>query len=79
VVAIGAVVSTLAACSDQAPVAAPGTLTAAPDGLAAFFTRGAADPAAPTPAMADYLDRVGNENGAYDVGDLRKWLRTQGP
>jgi M6 family metalloprotease-like protein len=49
-----------------------------PASLAAYFT-GATDPAAPTPAMADYLDRAGNGNGGYDVGDLRKWLRTQVP
>jgi len=32
-----------------------------------------------TPGEADYLDEVGNANGRYDVGDLRKWLRTQQP
>ncbi|MBM4183526.1 MAG: hypothetical protein FJ207_04775 [Gemmatimonadetes bacterium] len=47
--------------------------------LAAYFTRGAAGSGAPTPAQVDYLDRVGNANGAYDVGDLRKWLRTHAP
>jgi M6 family metalloprotease-like protein len=26
----------------------------------------------------DYLDDVGNQNGSYDVGDLRKWLRLSG-
>ena len=26
-----------------------------------------------------YLDAAGNDNGAYDVGDLRKWLRTHAP
>jgi hypothetical protein len=50
-----------------------------PDELASFFTRGAHGPASPTPGMADYLDRTGNQNGAYDVGDLRKWLRTRSP
>jgi hypothetical protein len=50
-----------------------------PEELAAFFTRGAADPASPAPAMADYLDHTGNQNGSYDVGDLRKWLRTNEP
>ncbi len=29
-----------------------------------------------TTAKAGYLDLVGNDNGVYDVGDLRKWLRT---
>ena len=28
-----------------------------------------------TPAELAYLDTVGNGNGGYDVGDLRKWLR----
>ena len=32
-----------------------------------------------TPGEFDYLDSVGNQNGMYDVGDLRKWLREQGP
>ncbi len=26
-------------------------------------------------SFLDYLDEVGNDNGRYDVGDLRKWLR----
>jgi M6 family metalloprotease-like protein len=30
-----------------------------------------------TPGELAYLDEVGNANGAYDVGDLRKWLREQ--
>ncbi len=29
-------------------------------------------------AEADYLDAVGNGNGRYDVGDLRRWLREAG-
>lgn len=28
-----------------------------------------------SPGEASYLDSVGNDNGRYDVGDLRKWLR----
>jgi M6 family metalloprotease-like protein len=28
-----------------------------------------------TPGELDYLDDVGNANGTYDVGDLRRWLR----
>jgi hypothetical protein len=32
-----------------------------------------------TPGELSYLDQIGNQNGAYDVGDLRKWLREQGP
>jgi len=28
------------------------------------------------PEELDYLDDRGNRNGGYDVGDLRKWLRT---
>jgi M6 family metalloprotease-like protein len=28
-----------------------------------------------TPGETAYLDEVGNANGQYDVGDLRKWLR----
>lgn len=55
------------------------TWTPTTENLAVFFTRGPRDPAAPTPAMADYLDRTGNDNGACDVGDLRKWLRTRAP
>jgi len=47
--------------------------------LATFFTRGASDPGSPTPAMADYLDRMGNQNGVYDVGDLRRWMATSEP
>ncbi len=31
-----------------------------------------------TAGELDYLDSVGNRNGRYDVGDLRKWLREQG-
>ncbi len=31
-----------------------------------------------TPGELDYLDAVGNANGTYDVGDLRRWLREQG-
>ncbi|MEQ1855032.1 MAG: M6 family metalloprotease domain-containing protein [Longimicrobiales bacterium] len=60
---------------------ASGATTWAPDpeGLAAFFTSGGTDPTAPTGAMADYLDQVGNANGAYDVGDLRRWLATHTP
>jgi hypothetical protein len=30
---------------------------------------------APTAADEEYLDASGNANGAYDVGDLRAWLR----
>jgi hypothetical protein len=32
-----------------------------------------------TPQELSYLDDRGNQNGSYDVGDLRKWLRSQGP
>ncbi len=32
-----------------------------------------------TPGELDYLDSIGNQNGAYDVGDLRKFLREQMP
>jgi hypothetical protein len=28
-----------------------------------------------TPGETAYLDEIGNGNGRYDVGDLRKWLR----
>ncbi len=31
-----------------------------------------------TAGELDYLDEVGNQNGSYDVGDLRKWLRLNG-
>jgi M6 family metalloprotease-like protein len=30
---------------------------------------------APDAARLGYLDAVGNQNGQYDVGDLRRWLR----
>ncbi|MDE0898401.1 MAG: immune inhibitor A [Longimicrobiales bacterium] len=33
------------------------------------------DRAGITPGEAAYLDEVGNANGQYDLGDLRKWLR----
>ncbi len=46
------------------------------EGLAAFFTVGPSDPTAPRAPMAAYLDQVGNDNGACDVGDLRRWLNT---
>ena len=36
------------------------------------------DSAPLTSGELDYLDSVGNQSGAYDVGDLRKWLREQG-
>ena len=26
----------------------------------------------------DYLDEIGNDNGRFDVGDLRKWIRSKG-
>lgn len=29
-------------------------------------------------AETDYLDSIGNDNGRYDVGDLRRWLREGG-
>jgi M6 family metalloprotease-like protein len=32
-----------------------------------------------TPGETDYLDEMGNANGTYDVGDLRKWLRENPP
>jgi len=31
-----------------------------------------------SPGERVYLDQIGNNNGRYDVGDLRKWLRSQG-
>lgn len=33
------------------------------------------DPSILTPGELTHLDEVGNTNGDYDVGDLRKWLR----
>jgi len=54
--------------------------TAAPsiavETLLQFFLGGGAT--ALTPAEMAYLDAVGNKNGQYDVGDLRKWLREGG-
>jgi immune inhibitor A len=41
------------------------------------FLQSSADPL--TPGELAYLDEVGNGNGRYDVGDLRKWLREQAP
>jgi hypothetical protein len=32
-----------------------------------------------TPGQQGYLDVTGNHDGVYDVGDLRKWLRSQAP
>jgi M6 family metalloprotease-like protein len=32
-----------------------------------------------TPGELQYLDELGNGNGMYDVGDLRKWLREMSP
>lgn len=32
-----------------------------------------------SPGEASYLDEVGNANGRYDVGDLRRWLREGDP
>jgi M6 family metalloprotease-like protein len=49
-----------------------------PEDLAAFLVAPSGAPAL-TPTMAAYLDRVGNDNGGYDVGDLRRWLRTNEP
>jgi len=40
-----------------------------------FFLGG--EPALTQPEV-NYLDAVGNDNGQYDVGDLRMWLR-EGP
>ncbi len=31
-----------------------------------------------TDGEREYLDEVGNDNGRFDVGDLRNWLRTNG-
>lgn len=45
-------------------------------GLLRSFLQSAGDPL--TPGELEYLDDTGNQNGAYDVGDLRKWLRTNG-
>jgi hypothetical protein len=32
-----------------------------------------------TEARRGYIDAVGNGNGGYDVGDVRRWLRERGP
>lgn len=50
--------------------------TVAVESLLQFFLGG--DAPALTPALRAYLDAVGNKNGQYDVGDLRKWLREGG-
>jgi hypothetical protein len=44
--------------------------------LVQSFLQSGAEPL--TPGELDYLDEVGNANGRYDVGDLRKWLRENG-
>jgi M6 family metalloprotease-like protein len=31
-----------------------------------------------SPGEKHYIDQVGNDNGRYDVGDLRKWIRQNG-
>jgi immune inhibitor A len=47
------------------------------DALLQRFLVSGADPL--TPGELDYLDTLGNGNGGYDVGDLRKWLRERAP
>ena len=44
--------------------------------LQAFLRSGAS---ALTSVEVDYLDDGGNQNGRYDVGDLRAWLRRKAP
>ncbi len=46
------------------------------DALYRTFLLSPGDPL--TPGESAYLDDLGNANGRYDVGDLRKWLREAG-
>ena len=39
------------------------------------FLQSSAEPL--TAGELSHLDALGNQNGGYDVGDLRKWLREQ--
>lgn len=53
---------------------APRAWSAAPDELLRPFLDDPGETLAPEELL--YLDDRGNQNGGYDVGDLRKWLRT---
>lgn len=57
-------------------VSASGEWTVELGSLVQSFLQSGAEPL--TPGELDYLDEVGNANGRYDVGDLRKWLRENG-
>jgi len=46
------------------------------ESLLQYYLQSEAQPL--TPGELEYMDSVGNDNGRYDVGDLRKWLRTSG-
>jgi M6 family metalloprotease-like protein len=55
---------------------AEGEWTVTLDGLLQSLLATDAEPL--TADELDYLDELGNANGRYDVGDLRKWLRENG-
>ena len=73
-----AVRDALANLSSEISVAvlAPIDWTVAVANLLQRFLQSGEDPL--TAGELSYLDDVGNANGTYDVGDLRKWLRQQG-
>ena len=54
-------------------VTAAGTWTAVTESLFQGFLESDDEPL--TPGELSHLDEIGNANGLYDVGDLRKWLR----
>jgi len=54
-------------------LSAPLPWTVEPGDLVEVFTRPAT--ASLTDGETSYLDDVGNRNGRYDVGDLRRWMR----
>ena len=57
-------------------ISAPTPWTTAVANLLQRFLRSDAEPL--TEGEEQYLDGRGNDNGRYDVGDLRAWLRAEG-
>jgi M6 family metalloprotease-like protein len=74
-----AVRDVLGSLSDQVSfaVTAPTEWAVEVDDLLQRFLLGDGPPL--SPGELRYLDEVGNGNGTYDVGDLRKWLREMSP
>jgi len=52
-----------------------GPTSASPETLAVPFLGSGTGP---TPGQRDYLDRQGNRNGRYDLGDFRAFLASGG-